>query len=72
MIAIVEKENREDYVAVQYIIQDQWDLHVSKNQESSEDCEWVMHRKTPDGEMILLKGTRKIFHDSKAKNPKIC
>ena len=71
MIAIVEKENREDYVAVQYVVEDKWELHISKNQESTDDPVWTMHRKTPEGEMILLKGKRRIFEASKEKHQKL-
>ena len=70
MIAIVEKENRNDYIAVQYVIQDKWELHITRNPDVNDENVWMMQRKTPEGQMILLKGKRRIFDDSKARCPK--
>ena len=71
MISIVEKENRNDYIAVQYVIQDKWELHITRNPDVNDENVWMMQRKTPEGQLISLKGKRKIFDDSKSKCPKI-
>ena len=74
MISIVEKENRHDYIAVQYVIQNQWELLVTRNVNDNGDGDvWKVERKTPEGQMILLKGKRQIFRagPQNEKNPKL-
>ena len=73
MMAIVEKENPNDYIAMQYVIENKWELHISRNENVSEDNPdvWIMKRKTPEGQMVLMQGKRKVFDSSKEKFPKI-
>ena len=72
MVAIVEKENQNDYIAVQYVIQDHWELFISRNvNDDGDDNVWTLKRKTPEGQMILLKGKRQIFRTSNEKNPRL-
>ena len=70
MVAIIERETDEDYVAVQYVVQNNWELHLTKSKDANGDV-WIMHRKTPEGEMVLLKGKRKVFEAAKEKHPKL-
>ena len=72
MVAIVEKENQNDYIAVQYVIQDHWELFISRNVNDDGDGNvWMVKRKTPEGQMMLLKGKRQVFRTSNEKNPRL-
>ena len=65
-IALVEKENTADFEAMQYLIENEWNLMVSKVQDTL-----ALKRKMPDGQLIDLHGKKIVYHDKFAKNPKI-
>ena len=67
-IAIVEKENETDYIAIQYLIENDWNLVVTtKDQEDGKT--WELKQKI-GGQLRDLFGTRKVYYDRHAKNPK--
>ena len=71
--SIVEKENRNDYIVVQYVIDNKWELLITRNDNKDEDDKvWKVERQTPEGQMILLKGKRQVFQAGapNEKNPK--
>ena len=65
-IALVEKENTADFEAMQYLIENDWNLMVSKVQDTL-----ALKRKMPDGQLMDLHGKKIVYHDKFAKNPKI-
>ena len=74
MVAIVEKENPHDYIVVQYVVQNNWELYVTRDLNDNGDGNvWMVQRKSPEGQMILLKGKRQIFRAGapNEKNPKL-
>jgi len=70
-IALVEKENKKDYIAMQYLIENAWNLVVTKCLDQEAENTWELKRKMDGGQLRDLPGTRKVYHDQKAKNPKI-
>eukprot|EP00093_Oithona_nana_P000306 00306.XXX_349_878_1 [CDS] Oithona nana genome sequencing. len=74
MVAIVEKENPHDYIVVQYVVQNNWELYVTRDLNDNGDGNvWMVQRKSPEGQMILLNGKRQIFRAGapNEKNPKL-
>ena len=72
--SIVEKENRNDYIVIQYVIDNKWELLITRNDNKDEDDKvWKVERQTPEGQMILLKGKRQVFQAGapNEKNPKL-
>ena len=71
-VAIVEQETKDDYLTVQYTIQDGWKLLVCKNDKkvNPENPSWTLKRIEADGKQVVLEGKRKIYFDSKSKTPK--
>ena len=67
-IAIVEQENEEDYIAMQYLIENDWTLLLTKSMEAGKI--WDLKRKIAGGPTYELVGKRKVYYDQKAKNPK--
>ena len=69
-IAIVEKENETDYIAMQYLIENDWNLVVTtKDQEDGKT--WELKQKIgAGGQLRDLVGTRKVYYDRHAKSPK--
>ena len=72
-VAIIEQENRLDYVTYQYMVEDGWKLLVCKNDQkiNPDDPTWILKRVEPSGERVCLAGKKKIYFDAKSKNPKI-
>ena len=70
-IALVEKENKKDYIAMQYLIENAWNLVVTKCLDQEAENTWELKQKMDGGQLRDLPGTRKVYHDQKAKNPKI-
>ena len=70
-IAIVEKENEKDYVAIQYLIENDWNLLLTKCTDQDAEKKWELKRKIAGGPIYELVGTRKVYYDHNAKNPKI-
>ena len=71
--SIVEKENRNDYIVIQYVIDDKWELLITRNDnEDEDDYIWKVERQTPEGQTVLLKGKRQVFQAGapNEKNPK--
>ena len=71
-IAVVEKENKTDYVAIQYLIEHDWNLEVTKclDPEKAQKT-WQLKRKMDDGELRNLPGIQKVYQDKFSKVPKI-
>ena len=71
-IAIVEKENEKDYVAIQYLIENDWNLEVTKclDPEVAQKT-WQLKRKMDDGQVRDLPGKRITYHEKYSKIPKI-
>ena len=71
-IALVEKENDTDYVAMQYLIDNNWNLEVSKclDPEKAQKT-WELKRKMDDGQLCTLPGIQKVYQDKYSKIPKI-
>ena len=71
-IALVEKENATDYVAMQYLIDNNWNLEVSKclDPEKAQKT-WELKRKMDDGQVRNLPGIRRVYQDKYSKIPKI-
>ena len=67
----MEKENTEDYVAMQYLIDDKWNLEVTKcpDPETAEKT-WQLKRKMDNGEVRNLPGSRKVYQEKYSKIPK--
>ena len=70
-IAIVEKENPKDYTAMQYLIDDNWSLVVTKCMDPRGSQTWQLKQKMSDGQLHNLVGIEKVYHEKYAKNPKI-
>ena len=68
-IAVVEKENATDYVAIQYLIEHDWTLEVTKCLDPEKA--WQLKRKMNDGELRNLPGIQKVYQDKYSTNPKI-
>ena len=70
-IALVEKEHSTDYVAMQYLIDDNWNLVVTKclDPEKTEKT-WQLKRKMDSGEVRNLPGVRKVYQEKYSKIPK--
>ena len=70
-IAIVEQETRTNYIAMQYLIENDWNLEVTrcKDQEAGET--WELKQKLADGQLRDLVGVRKIYYDKNSKYPKV-
>ena len=64
-IALVEKENQKDYIAMQYLIENDWNLVVTKCDQS-----WQLQQKLSSGQLRNLDGIRKVYYEKCAKNPK--
>ena len=71
-IALVEKENEKDYDAIQYLIENDWNLEVTKclDPEVAQKT-WQLKRKMEDGKVRDLPGRRITYHDKYSKIPKI-
>ena len=72
--SIVEKENRNDYIVIQYVIDNKWELLITRNDNEDEDDNiWKVERQTPEGQTVLLKGKRQVFQAGapNEKNPKL-
>ena len=69
-IALVEKENSQDYVAMQYLVENKWNLIVNQCQSDQAEDKWELKRKIPNGQTINLIGERIVYHEKNAKNPK--
>ena len=67
-IALVEKENETDYIAMQYLIENDWNLLVTKSIEGSQP--WQLQQKLSGGQLRNLVGIRKVYYEKYAKNPK--
>ena len=67
-IALVEKENETDYIAMQYLIENDWNLLVTKSIEGSQP--WQLQQKMSGGQLRNLVGIRKVYYEKYAKNPK--
>ena len=72
-IAIVEQENETErnYVAMQYLIENDWDLVLTKCMDQEAEKTWELKQKIAGGKLRDLVGIRKVYHDHNAKNPKI-
>ena len=71
-VSVVEKENRNDYIVIQYVIKNKWELIITRN-DNEDDKVWKVERQTPEGQMVLLKGKRQVFQAGapNEKNPKL-
>ena len=71
-MSVVEKENRNDYIVIQYVIKNKWELIITRN-DNEDDKVWKVERQTPEGQMVLLKGKRQVFQAGapNEKNPKL-
>ena len=71
-IALVEKENEQDYDAIQYLIENDWNLEVTKclDPEVAQKT-WQLKRKMDDGQVRDLPGKRITYHEKYSKIPKI-
>ena len=71
-IAIVEKENEKDYIAIQYLIENDWNLEVTKclDPEVAQKT-WQLKRKMDDGQVRDLPGKRIKYQEKYSKIPKI-
>ena len=71
IVAIVEQETKHDYLTFQYNIENGWKLVVCKNDKVNPgDPSWTLKRIQANGKEVVLEGKRKIYFDSKSKNPK--
>ena len=70
-IAIVEQETRTDYIAMQYLIEKDWNLEVTKCEDQEAGKTWNLKQKLADGQLRDLVGVRKIYYDKNSKHPKI-
>ena len=70
-IAVVEKENKTDYVAIQYLIENDWNLEVTKclDPEKAQKT-WQLKRRMDDGELCNLPGIQKVYQDKFSNRPK--
>ena len=68
-IAIVEKENETDYIAMQYLIENDWNLVVTTKADQEDGKTWELKQKI-GGQLRDLVGTRKVYYDRHAKKPK--
>ena len=73
-VAIIEQENELDYVTYQYLVEDGWNLVLSKNEQkfNSDDPTWILKRIETSGEQVCLPGKKKRYLDAKCKTPKVC
>ena len=55
-IAIVEKENPKDYTAMQYLIDDNWNLVVTKSMDPEGSQPWQLQQKLSGGQLGNLVG----------------
>ena len=69
-IAIVEKENETDYIAMQYLIENDWNLVLTKCMDQEAEKKWILKRKIAGGQLCELVGIRKVYYDQRAKFPK--
>ena len=67
---MIEKENAFDYITKQYLIEDGWNLVVTKGMDP-EESPWKMQQKMSDGQLRDLVGYRKVYLDKNSKIPKI-
>ena len=68
---MVEKENKTDYVAIQYLIEHDWNLEVTKclDPEKAQKT-WQLKRRMDDGELCNLPGFQKVYQDKYSNRPK--
>ena len=69
-IALVEKENQKDYIAMQYLIENDWNLVVTKSMNPEGSQSWQLQQKLSSGQLRNLDGIRKVYYEKCAKNPK--
>ena len=69
-IALVEKENETDYIAMQYLIENDWNLVVTKSMDPEGSQPWQLQQKMSGGQLRNLVGIRKVYYEKYAKNPK--
>ena len=70
-LALVQKENEKDYKAIQYLVNNDWNLVVTKCMDPKDSQTWQLKQKMSDGQLRNLVGIEKVYHDKYAKNPKI-
>ena len=68
-IALVETENEKDYIAMQYLIENDWTLVVTKCMDPN-GPQWQMQQKMSNGQLRNLVGKRQVYHEQYAKHPK--
>ena len=67
---MVEKDITTDYITMQYLIEDGWNLVITKGMDP-EESPWQMQQKMSDGQLRDLVGYRKVYYEKNCKNPKI-
>ena len=70
-VALVQEENEKDYKAIQYLVNNDWNLVVTKCMDPKDSQTWQLKQKMSDGQLRNLVGIEKVYHDKYAKNPKI-
>ena len=63
-------EDTSDYYAMQYLLEDGWDLLVTKSVDS-EVSRWRLQQKMSNGQLRDLVGSRRVYLDKYSKHPKI-
>ena len=70
-LALVQKENEKDYKAIQYLVDNDWNLVVTKCNDPKGSQTWQLKQKMSDGQFCNLVGIEKVYNDMHAKNPKL-
>ena len=70
-LALVQKENKKDYKAIQYLVNNDWNLVVTKCMDPKGSQTWQLKQKMSGGQLRNLVGIEKVYHDMHAKNPKL-
>ena len=65
-IALIEKENAVDYITKQYLIENDWNLLITKGMDP-EESPWQLQQKMSDGQLRDLVGYRKVYLENYSK-----
>ena len=70
-IALIEKENYRDYIVMQYFVENDWNLVVTKCVDQEARKTWDVKQELASGQLRDLGGVRKIYYEKYCKNPKM-
>ena len=67
----MENETNDEIFAIQYLIQNNWELVVTKNPDSVSQPQWILKRRKTDGNLEIPEGIPKVYFNKNCKNPKL-